>query len=970
MRSPRLPSPDTRLGDGQNINRQLLSGVSEEVSSDVPRSPEGDVYAWPGSPAPPAAQGIDDRPGSALSHARRALDQAETLRRQGRYALAITQGEEALQDLESTPEHDRLTLARNLSLLGELHWLRGDFASAESLLLRAKAIHEAGLVANHPEVVALLGKLGILYQAQGLYGRAEPLHQRALRVQEAMLGREHVDVAGSLNNLAILYKAQGLYDRAEPLLQRALAIRQAALGENHPDIAFTLVNLAILYEAQGLHDRAEPLLQRALRIQEAALGPSHPDVAFSLDALAALSKAQGRYSEAEMLARSGLAIREAALGPTHPLVASSLHEMSTLYFERGWYLQAEDLARRALAIREAALGESHPDVAASLTEIALLHVAQGRLGEAVPLFTRAFSLSEQRLRREALDFSESRLAGFLQYLRADEERLYALLRAYPGDAGVRRLALTAALLRKGRSAQEIANTSRVVYRSLGPDDRETFARLRELRSRLARLSLEGKGSLVREDYQRQVRDLAEQGDVLEARLAKRSARLRALTELPSSADVVDQVAAALSPGRALVELIAYTDRPLVPAPGPPESRLPGQLRYLALVLFPDARIEVLDLGPLGPIDEAATRLRDALAIRSHRYQAVAEALHALVFRPLRPLLGNTRNLYLSPDGQLSLVPFAAVHDGRHFLGDTFTFTYLTSGKDLLPGAPDLSPPGPEVVFAAPDFDAVLEEKVASADGQLALVERSYSSERSASPLRFDPAERHRWVPLPGTRREAEALQRFFPQAQIFVGPDATKGRLLRVSAPSILHIATHGFFLDDAAMPSGARAVVSTSSVASRAPLPSSANPLLRSGLVLAGAAAAAATDSSAGMDRTLVTALELAGLDLWGTQLVVLSACDTGRGDVKLGQGVYGLRRALVVAGAETVVMSLWKVNDETTRTLMESFYRNLLDGQGRTAALRGAMQELRRKQPHPYYWAPFISLGRDAPLKARTGG
>ncbi len=117
--------------------------------------------------------------------------------------------------------------------------------------------------------------------------------------------------------------------------------------------------------------------------------------------------------------------------------------------------------------------------------------------------------------------------------------------------------------------------------------------------------------------------------------------------------------------------------------------------------------------------------------------------------------------------------------------------------------------------------------------------------------------------------------------------------------------------------------------------------------------------------DSALATALELAGLDLWGTQLVVLSACDTGRGDVKLGQGVYGLRRAFVVAGAETVVMSLWKVNDETTSTLMEAYYRNLLAGQGRATALREAMRWLRATQPHPHYWAPFIVLGRDAPLR-----
>ncbi|NPC80814.1 CHAT domain-containing protein, partial [Pyxidicoccus fallax] len=150
-------------------------------------------------------------------------------------------------------------------------------------------------------------------------------------------------------------------------------------------------------------------------------------------------------------------------------------------------------------------------------------------------------------------------------------------------------------------------------------------------------------------------------------------------------------------------------------------------------------------------------------------------------------------------------------------------------------------------------------------------------------------------------------------------------------------------------------------------------SPLLRSGLVLAGAGAPVpqgANPASPAPDSGLVTALELAGLNLWGTQLVVLSACDTGRGDVKLGQGVYGLHRAFLVAGAETVVMSLWKVNDEATRELMEAYYSNLLSGQGRATALREAMRALRLARPHPHYWAPFLALGRETPLRLPTPG
>lgn len=190
-----------------------------------------------------------------------------------------------------------------------------------------------------------------------------------------------------------------------------------------------------------------------------------------------------------------------------------------------------------------------------------------------------------------------------------------------------------------------------------------------------------------------------------------------------------------------------------------------------------------------------------------------------------------------------------------------------------------------------------------------------------------------------------------------------------LATPGILHLATHGFFLGDGASPQDVRAVANFGALSDDAPAPHPPDPLLRSGLVLSGARASSALNgsgtASSHAGSSLVTALELASLDLWGTQLVVLSACDTGRGDVMLREGIYGLRRAFVVAGAETVVMSLWQVNDDSTRALMEEYYRHLLAGKGRASALRDAMRTLRKARPHPHYWAPFIALGQDAPLR-----
>jgi CHAT domain-containing protein/HEPN domain-containing protein len=854
-------------------------------------------------------------------------------------------------------------LANPLTNLAQLYQAQGLFSRAEPLHVRGLAIREAALGKNHPDVAKSLHGLALLYQAMGLYRRAEPLYVRAVTLVEAALGRNHLDVAQSLNNLAALYQSQGLYSRAEPLHVRAHAIREAALGRNHPHVAESLSNLAITYQGQGQHSRAERLHLRAQVIQEAALGKHHPDVARTLSNLAVSYQGRGLYSQAEPLFLRALAIEEAALGKHHPSLAMTLNNLALMYQAQRLYDRAEPLYLRALAIQEAALGKGHPGLSDLLRNLASLRLAQQRHDAAVPLFARAFAISEQRLRQEAVTFSEARLAGFLQFLRDLEEHLYALLRAHPGDPGVRRLALSTTLLLKGRSVEETAGISRAVYQSLGPEERETFERLRGLRTRLASLWLQGPGSLPPAAYQQQLKDLTAQGDALEASLASRSAPLRALAALPSPADIVDRVAQTLPEDGALIELITYQDRPLVPGSGAPRSHL----RYQALVLFPDATIRTLDLGPAEPIDSAASRLRDALANREAGFQPHAQALHQLAFQPLLPLLGKARRLYLSPDGQLSLVPFAALHDGQRFLVDSFDFTYLTSGKDLLPRPQQPVSATSVVVLADPDFHAPA----------LSVAMAPVPAERSASLQHFFSTRREEltlrdWnlVPLPGTRGEAEAIQRLLPQAQLFLGAEATKQRLLQLPTPGLLHLATHGFFLKDEAAPAGSRAVASFGTLGERSQAPLPPDPLLRSGLLFAGANASSASTAQPPPESALATALELAGLNLWGTQLVVLSACDTGRGDVRLGQGVHGLRRALVVAGAETVVMSLWKVNDDTTRQLMEAYYQKLLAGHGRATALREAMLWLRATHPHPHTWAPFIALGQDAPLRELRPG
>lgn len=831
------------------------------------------------------------------------------------------------------------TIANSLHGLGILAYSQGDYANAEPLLEFSRKISVESLGEHDPQVAHTLNGLAQVYLAQGLYARAEPLLVQALEIRKRAFGEKHPWFAFSLNDLGFLHHSQGQYARAESLYARALELREATLGANHPHVAISLHGLASVHHSQGNHARAEPLYLRALQIQEATLGKSHPDLAHPLNNLANLYQAQELYARAEPLLTRALELRRGALGESNPDVARSLVNLAALYADQGHHARAEPLLARGLQILESNLGKNHPHVALSLSNLAAVHLGQHRLEKALPFLQRAFTTSEQHLRQEIFGLSEQRLAAFLERLRVEEEELYTLVRARPKDPRVLRLGLSAALIRKGRSLQEISNTSAIIYRSLGGTDRQRFERLRELRTRLAALSLEGPGLSPLADYQKHLADLAREGDELEADLARRSEPLRRLHDLPLPEQLLPRIAAALPADGALVEFVEYQDTRSVYRVDPVPTPEASHPRYLAFLLFPDQRIRAVDLGPAADVNRAALRLREALALREDDapYLPAAQSLHALAIHPLAPHLGGVRRLFLSADGQLNLIPFAALYDGSRFLIDSFHITYLTSGKDLLSRSEGRPAATSVVVLADPAFGAT------SLPGRLT-----------------------KDVPvtgLKGTRREADAIHELFPQARMLRGSKATKQALLELSRPGLLHIATHGEFRDDAAPPPPSpppgpsinRAPVTTGALGSF-PKGRPADPLMRSYLVLAGG-------SRPG--DAWVTALELAGLDLWGTQLVVLSACDTGLGEVKTGQGVYGLRRAFLTAGTQTLVTSLWKVDDAVTSELMTDYYRALLAGHPRTAALRDAMLKLRSQRPHPRFWASFIAFGLDVPLQ-----
>jgi CHAT domain-containing protein/Tfp pilus assembly protein PilF len=916
-------------------------------------------------------------------------------------------------------------VARALNNLAGPYTARRDYEHAELLLTRALAIREKLFGAEHPTVANTLNNLGGLYDDKADFERAESHYNRALEIREKVLGANHPDVANTLDNLALLYINKGDYVRAEPLLQRSLGIRSTNSTMMHPDGATSLSNMARVYFGKGDYMRAGGILQAALQIREKTLGPEHPSVANTLHNLAAVYFEIKNYERAEPLIRRSLAINEKVYGSEHPTTASALHNLGVLYESMGDAARAKPLFGRALEIHEKVLSAEHPEVAFSLGSLASLYRNEGDYARAEPLYQRALAITEKTRGREhpyvagilddlsilyrkkgdyaralaaqqrTSEIEEKNIALILSTGSQQKRQLYLdqfsghTFRAVtlhthdmPRNADATRLALTVILQRKGRVLDSTSGQL-AALRGLtkNPDDLKLLDQLAVTLSRMANLQFSNTTKLTPEARTQALSELEVVQESLEDSIGRRSTDFRAAVQ-PVTLDSVRQ---ALPPGAALVELYAY--RPYNPKTEKIEERYEAA-RYVAYVLRRDDAVpQWVDLGDLISVEALIEPLRAALRDRKREdLKSLARALDERVMRPVRKLLGETRQIFLAPDGALNLIPFAALVDEQgQYLIENYSINYLTSGRDLLRLQSDRESRDAPTVFADPMYDLAAPGQPQSvADPKADSSAASNGENQFAKNLTAQTIQ-----PLPGTAAEADSLSRLFPDAVTLMGAKATEAALKKVSRPRLLHIATHGFFMPDRPQPSPAERQRGLGFDNARDGGPSvtenSQNPLVRSGLLFAGVK----QQSSGVGEDGILTAMEVAGLDLWGTKLVVLSACETGLGDAKHGEGVYGLRRALILAGSETQVMSLWKVSDAGTRDLMVAYYTSLQRGESRTEALRQVQLqmlrgkllpssapapasqkstretgELRNTVPakdyrHPYYWAPFIPSG-----------
>lgn len=849
---------------------------------------------------------------------------AELYQAQGKYAEAEPLYQQSLSIWKQSLGKNHSRVALSINNLAALYQAQGKYAEAERLLQDSLDIWKQNLGENHPNVAFSLNNLAYVYIEQEKYIKAETFLQKSLDIWK-LLGDNHPNVALSLNNLALLYIKQGRYTEAEPLLQKSLAIRKEKLGENHPDVAGSFNNLGDLYIKQGRYTEAKQLYEKSLAILEESLGENHPKVATSLNNLGYVYDSQGKYIEAETFYEKSLALRQKLLGDKYPYLASSLENLAYNYQSQGRYKEAESLYQKSLDFWKEKLGENHPYVATTFKNLAGLYKSQGNTTDAIEFLSQGLAVEERNLSENLVAGDETQKQDYMSTISVGTNIAISLnLQSLPNNPEATHLALKTIFERKGRILDVLTNSLQILRQRT--DDLETQDLLNQLitqRTQLSNLIFKKPEDFPSlETYRILLTNVEKEVKELEDKLSRRSAEFRNLSQ-PITLEKIQQQIPAKT---ALVELVRY--RQFNPK-ALPKQRL-GDSRYAAYILYQTGEPQAIDLGEAEPIDKAVEKLRKYLRTPKFPVKQLkrsARELDEMVMQPVRQLLGDNNTIILSPDAALNLIPFEAlVDENNQYLVENYQITYLTSGRDLLRQNPDNNRQTP-LVIANPNYKQ---------QGEIVALDNYRSIDLS----------NRVFLPLKGTQQEAETISQLFPEALTLTKTKATENALKQVKNPKFLHLATHGFFL----------------------PKPTSENstnfdnPLFRSGLVFAGV-----EKRQSGGDDGVLTAYEATLLNLVGTQLVVLSACDTGIGDITAMEGTHGLRRAFVIAGSESQMISLWAVEDEATKDLMVAYYQGLKGGKGRRDALLDIQRDWLKQgdYQHPYYWASFIFSGDGTPMK-----
>ena len=850
---------------------------------------------------------------------------------------------------------EHYTYASALFNLADLYMISGNFEESESLFLESKSIWEKAMKKEHPDYALLLNNLGSLYSKLNNFEEAERFFQEAISIRARVLGEVHPDYAASVHNLALLNENMGNYQKAESLYLKSKSILEKVYGQTHPFYGTSVNNLGLLYMKMEDFDQAEIYLLEAVKIREKIIGKDHDEYASSLNNLALFYYQIGNYTEAESLLKEAYAIWKKTLGPEHQETTLSLHNLASVYLDLGRYKEAEPLFLEAWQTVSEQLGTAHNYYAIMLNGLVDLYMAMDNLEKAEVHLTELYQNKKGQLDVAFGFLSELEKENFIR------NQMEPMVRRIQSSAfristpSFQTLQYDIALLTKG--VQLRTGRSTLEYILIENDSAATavYQQLLDVRT-----DLHAQYQLPPPKRQR-VDSLEMKQETLEKKLARLSKAFR--QEEAAAGIGSTEVRASLKQGEAAVEFVHFEYA---------TSNRTDSIIYAAVVLLPDSGktffIPLFEEKQLDSLLQTGDQNKASLPHQFYSSRGfnrkkvpLSKKLFRLIWEPIDSLLGETTTVYFSPSGLLNRLNIAALPvSKKEILDDRYQLYQLSSTREIALKDMELSAfkNRNALVYGGIQYqhDPLPKDLIAAKDLSKGGIDQNPRGAEKENLIR-----RSGWNYLPGTAKEAEEISELLNTAgydyRVLTRDSATEEVIKAIGSqgdsPRVIHLATHGYFFPDLSD--------SITHVEQNDPIfKSSNNPMIRSGLILAGANHAWKGQSvEEGQEDGILTALEISHLVLPETELVVLSACETALGDIKGKEGVFGLQRAFKLAGAKYLVMSLWQVPDAQTRELMVSFYSKWLTQQMEIKeAFRSAQQELREKYRNPYFWAAFVLI------------
>ncbi len=902
---------------------------------------------------------------------------------------------------------DHPAMADTLNMMGNVLSYSGEGDPATRLYERAAAIAEPAFGPESSRLATILYNLAerrIMFEEDYTEGRK--LLERILGIEKKVFGLESFQFAYSQRLLAEILMRTGDYTEAERIMKRALDVLERVLGPEHEVVATSLMKLGELHILEGDYPEAAFYLRRALPIWEKVRGADNFAVGDVSILLGQCEHAAGKYTEAETLYRKALQIYEKQ-APEGDAVGWALINIADSLRDSGKPAQATPIYERAVVIREHALGRENPAAAWTVAHFAESLVRGGETRRGFALALRAEEIGRNHLRltvralpeRPALRYAAVRQSGLDLALSVAVQGRDRASAGQVWDALIRSRALI---------TDEVAARLRAVRETDRPETRTKYADLAAARQRLANLTIRGAAQDTQEHFRAVLEGARKEKERAEQALAEKSLAFRG--ERARERAGLAEIRSTLPPGSALVAFARYLEHAIPKGQKVKNARAPEKKAiatwveervtpcYAAFVIRAgEGEPHLVRLGTASEIDSLVSSWRKEISRGDSGRppkeleadcRAAGVALRRRIWDPLAVHLGHPERIFVVLDGTLHLVNLATfpMDQGEYLVETGPLIQHLSAERDLVPGEAEERKGEGILALGGPAFDdrrlftASAAEGVEAPKGEPVNVASlpSYRGKRSTC----GDFQSMRFEPLPDSEREVNEVVALWKKG----GGDsshaeAREGAALRLigarasetafkeQAPGhqVIHLATHGFFLGGRCASALDATRASTRPVAGGDPTTPppvvGENPLLLSGLALAGAN----NRASAGPDEDdgILTAEEVAAMDLSGVDWVVLSACDTGAGEYMPGEGVFGLRRAFQVAGARTVITSLWSVEDEATRAWMRNLYQERLGGASTAEAVRNAslkmIESLKRTglPAHPYFWGAFVAVG-----------